>query len=153
MRCGTPEPSVPTTSPLTTNDCEAFFTNPLEIYDPGDSYQISVVVHIIDHSDGRGQISDPLVFSQIAVLNEDFMALADTPGGLGVPVGIQFVLVGITRPCDGTTGIEREKCDAWFLDTLPPNVYPDEGNCLYCDELAWDPRYYLNVYTTNAGGA
>jgi hypothetical protein len=134
------------------NDCTSGFTNPLEIYDPGDTYQISVVVHIIDHSDGRGQISNELVFSQIRVINEDFRALADTPGELGVPVGIKFVLVGITRPCEGTIEEERTKCDLWFQDTLPPLFYPEVGNCLYCDELAWDPSRYLNVYTTNAGG-
>jgi hypothetical protein len=153
MRCGTPVPPLPVVSPLTTSDCEAFFTNPDPIYDPGDTYQISVVVHIIDHSDGRGQISNALVGSQIKVLNEDFLALTGTPGGLGVPVGIKFVLVGITRPCEGTEGDERDKCDAWFVDIIPPpGVYPNDS-CLYCDELAWDPRYYLNVYTTNAGGA
>ena len=153
MRCGTPKPSIPATSPLTTSDCSAGYTDPDEKYDPGDTYQIPMVVHIIDHRDGRGQISNPLVFSQIAVLNEDFLALAGTPGGLGVPVGIKFVLVGITRPCEGTEGDERDKCDWWFEDTLPPLVYPDEGNCRYCDELAWDPSQYLNVYTTNAADA
>jgi hypothetical protein len=167
-RCGTPEPSLtavssPAVSSLTVDDCNSWSTNPdtLPNYDPGDTYLIRVVVHIIDHSDGRGQISDALVHSQIDVINEDFLALAGTPGGSGTNLEIQFALAtvdpqgqptnGIMRyPCDGTNGITRETCDEWFTDTAPSSANPDPF-CDYCATLAWDPSRYLNVYTTDAG--
>ncbi len=152
MRCGTPEPPLPAVSPLTVNDCTTYLTDPDPIYDPGDTYLIRVVVHIIEHSDGSGQISDALVQSQIDVLNEDFLALAGTPGELGVNLEIQFALATVNPQGVPTNGITRDENDDWFTDTIARFGLPVVDTCDYCETLAWDPSRYLNVYTTNAGG-
>lgn len=113
-------------------DCSSSFTNPTAQYAVGVVYEIPVVVHIIQHSDGRGALTDAQVQSQIAVLNEDYQALSGTPGAPGQTVGIRFVLSGITRTTNNT----------WF---------DDSGN--YWDTLAQDPQRYLNIYTNSGGGS
>lgn len=123
------------------SDCTSNFTNPSSDYVPGTVYQIPVVVHIIEHSNGDGQISDALVHSQIDVLNEDFRALAGTPGAGGYDSAIQFVLASTDPGGSPTTGITRTVNDNWFND-----------NGSYYNTLAWDTADYMNIYTNNAGG-
>lgn len=138
-RCGTPK-SVPVPG-LASSDCSFSFTNPSSEYDTVDIYEIPVVVHVIEHSNGDGRISDVLVQSQIEVLNEDFRALAGTPGAPGYDTGVQFALASTDPLGNPTSGITRSVNDAWFND----------GGS-YWNTLAWDTSRYMNVYTNSASG-
>lgn len=138
-RCGKPKNTIPQF--VAPSDCSFTNTNPSSDYDTVDIYQIPVVVHIIEHTNGDGQISDALVHSQIDVLNEDFRALAGTPGAPGYDVGIDFVLATTDPGGNPTTGITRSVNDTWFAD-----------NGSYWNTLAWDTSKYMNVYTNQAGG-
>jgi hypothetical protein len=139
IRCATPERDLrlllygPSPEGGSGADCSDVSTNPDPSYDSGPVYQVPVWVHVImDSSCTQGVVSDELITSQIEILNEDFRALAGTPGENGTDVQVGFVLVGATRSCDST----------WFNDS---------GN--YFNTLARDPVHYLNIYTNEAGGA
>lgn len=136
-RCGAIEnlPQLDVSSspaPIATADCTNSLTNPSAAYAPGvASYRIPVVVHVLMSTSGQGAISDPMIQSQIDILNEDFGALAGTNGAPGTNVEIEFYLAGVTR-------------------TTNNNWYNDSGT--YYSTLAWDTRNYLNIYTNTAGG-
>lgn len=138
-RCGKPK-SVP---PLfvAPSDCTFTFTNPSSDYDTVDIYEIPIVVHIIEHTNGNGQISDAVVHSQIDILNEDFRALAGTPGAPGYDVGVRFALATTDPAGNPTTGITRTVNNSWFADA--------DG---YWNTLAWDTSRYMNIYTNEASG-
>ncbi len=138
-RCGKPKSVIP--QAVAPSDCSFTSTNPSTDYDTLDIYEIPVVVHILEHTNGDGQISDALVHSQIDVLNEDFRALAGTPGAPGYDVGIEFVLAATDPLGNPTTGITRDVNDTWF---------GDGGS--YWTTLAWDTSKYMNIYTNQAGG-
>ena len=125
-------------------DCSFSRTNIEAQYDPSvRKYRIPVVVHIITNSSGStGNIPDSRVYSQIDVMNEDFLAIAGTNGAPGTDVQIEFYLA--TEDPDGnpTTGITRSANTTWFND----------GGS-YWNSLAWDTNRYLNIYTNSAGGA
>lgn len=139
-RCGKPKTIVPMA--VAPSDCSFTNTNPSSDYDTVDIYEIPIVVHIIMNSSGDGQISDAMVQSQIEVLNEDFRAIAATPGAPGYDTGIQFVLATTDPSGNPTTGITRSVNDTW---------YNDSGN--YWNTLHWDTSKYMNIYTNLAGGA
>ncbi len=138
-RCGKPTSVIPRV--VDPSDCSFTFTNPSSDYDTVEIYEIPVVVHIIEHTNGDGQISDALVHSQIDVLNEDFQALAGTPGAPGFNVGVNFVLASTDPIGNPTTGITRVVDNTWFND-----------NGSYWNTLAWDTSKYMNVYTNSADG-
>ncbi len=146
-RCGTPstvarQPLFPfLVSPREAADCAANSTNPTNAYDSTALYEITVVVHIIENTNGDGAISEALVASQIEILNHDFLAMAGTPGANGVDVEIRFKLATQDPSGNPTTGITRSVNDAWF----------DDGDN-YWETLAWDPNRYMNIYTNSAGG-
>lgn len=140
-RCGKPPTVVDASRAADPSDCTVTSTNPSEDYETVDIYEIPVVVHIIEHTNGDGQISDALVQSQIDVLNEDFRALPGTPGANGFDVGIRFVLASTDPMGNPTNGITRSVNNTWFND-----------NGSYWNTLAWDTSVYMNVYTNNAGG-
>jgi len=76
-------------------DCTSTSTNPDPMYDPGPLYIINVVVHFLMNDDGsQGAISDPMVQSQIDILNEDFQAL---PGSME-PTGPIFRSASSLQP-------------------------------------------------------
>lgn len=140
-RCGKPA-SVPDPSrAVDPSDCTYTSTNPTSDYDTVDRYEIQVVVHIIEHTNGSGAISDAMVDSQIEVLNEDFEALAGTPGSPGYDTGLTFVLATEDPGGSPTTGITRSVNSTWFTD----------GGS-YWNTLAWDTSRYMNIYTNNADG-
>jgi hypothetical protein len=139
-RCGKPATTIQQRV-VDPSDCTASFTNPSSDYIPGTAYKIPVVVHIIENSSGDGAISDALVNSQIDVMNEDFLALAGTPGAPGYDTAIQFVLASTDPSGSPTTGITRDTNDTWFND-----------NGSYWNTLAWDTNNYLNIYTNLASG-
>ncbi len=134
-RAGTPDPA----------DCAATSSNPSTDYAPTTVLAIQVVVHIIQN-DGcvAGGLTDEQVASQITVMNEDFRALAGTPGDGGVDSGIEFVLASLDPQGNPTTGITRDCNTVWYNDPSP---------CAYCAALAWDPARYLNLYTNTAANA
>ena len=123
------------------SDCSSNSTNPTGVYDPGATYEIRVVAHIVmNDSCSQGVISDALVHSQIEILNEDFLALTGSNGENGTDAQIRFALA--TEDPDGnpTTGITRSCNSTWFADS---------GS--YWNTLAWDPHRYMNIYTNNTG--
>ncbi len=151
--CATPEPlhRAAVAAPfLTPNlfggsaaDCGFATSNPSAIYDPNSLLTIPVVVHVImDSTCTDGALSEALVESQIEILNEDFLALAGSPGAPGVDGQIRFELATVDPDGQATTGI-TESCNTTW--------YNDGGD--YFETLAWDPARYLNLYTNTANGA
>jgi Pregnancy-associated plasma protein-A len=116
------------------SDCTTGETVIQSEYWPSQAFTIPVVFHIIYKKDGTGDIPDSRVINQVAVLNEDYRAIAGTLGGQGFDVKIQFELAGITRT----------ENDKWFRDR------GQESN--YKNALAWDVNDYMNVYTNSASG-
>ena len=102
----------------------------------GGVYTIPVVFHVIQRTNGTGNISDSLIESQIAILNEDFRADGGLGGG-GLDSKIQFELVEITR----TTS------NAYFTDP-GPGAANDMKQALH-----WDTTEYFNIYSNDANGA
>ncbi len=140
-RCGTAPSRFDTSRVLPPSDCSFTNTTPASEYDSVDTYLINVVVHIIQNTSGDGNIPDSQVDASIDILNEDFLALAATPGAPGYDTKIQFQLATTDPNGDPTTGITRSTNNTWFNDG---------GN--YWDSLAWDTNRYMNVYTNEAGG-
>lgn len=116
------------------------------------TYQIPVVVHIIHNGEALGtgsNIPDERVFSQIAVLNEDFTRTnadaINTPAEfLSVAGGmsIEFVLAKQAPDGSATTGINRVNGNqaSW-----PP--FDESLNAL----SYWPSEDYLNIWVTNIG--
>lgn len=112
----------------------------------GPVYQIPVVFHVIKKTDGTGNISQSLIQSQVAVLNEDFRALAGSLGAPGVDSKIEFVLASQDPSGNATSGINYYTNNAYFTDP-GPGAYNDMK-----DALNWDTTHYLNIYTNDAAG-
>lgn len=151
-RCALPEPAPPAGESIAfdlgvpdPSDCSATATVPRPEYEPATLRTIQVVVHVImDSACSAGALTDAQVESQIEVMNEDFRAIAGTPGGGGTDAAIRFVLATSDPDDQPTTGITRDCNSTWFADGSP---------CAYCAALAWDPSRYLNLYTNSANGA
>jgi hypothetical protein len=141
IRCGTPAVA-PTGAGIDNPDCDYNQTNPSGTYAPTTLLRIPVVVHVIQTTSGTGFLSDTLVQSQITVLNEDFRALAGTPGAGGTDSQIEFFLATVDPNGAPTNGIVRHTNNTWFADA---------GN--YWATTAWNTARYLNIYTNQAGGA
>jgi hypothetical protein len=125
------------------SDCSLASTVPGPQWQPVSVLRIPVVVHVIaDGTCANGNIADAAVTSQIAVLNEDFRALAGTPGAGGVDSKIEFYLATVAPNGSPTTGITRHCNTTW---------YQDRGS--YWLSIAWDPTRYLNIYTSSANGS
>lgn len=143
VRCATPPRDPASTRFNPPSDCSANSTNPTAAYDPSnlDVVEIQVVWHVIRQSNGAGNVPDARITSQMEILNEDYGALAGTPGAQGTDTRVRFVLA--TRDPFGqpTTGINRYSNNTW---------YNDGGS--YWNTLAWDPDRYMNVYTLGAPG-
>ncbi len=143
LRCGTPLGQTAEAGSVgSPSDCTYNLTNPDPIYDSSVvRYRIPVVVHVIQNTAGSGFISAALAQSQIDILNEDFLALAGTPGGLGNDVQVEFYLATEDPSGNPTTGITYSTNNTWFND----------GGTYY-NSLAWDTNRYTNIYTNTAGG-
>ncbi len=136
-RCGTPSPEdiqLPEGSDFLQLDCTMVSTTINPTYNPGDTLEIPVVVHVISRTNGVGDITTAQVESQIDILNEDYMAVAGTPGAPGTMTGIRFRL----------EAIDRVTSDAYFTCSYPCNAMKSA--------LSWDTNLYLNVYTTDGDG-
>jgi len=126
------------------SDCSNTNTTTAAQYEPsaGCVYEIPVVFHVISDSNGVGNMAKSRLDDQIRVLNEDFRALAGTPGANGTDTRIQFYLADTDPSGNPTDGVDRVTNDNWFADN---------GN--YRGALAWDTNRYLNIYTNQASGA
>lgn len=136
-RCGTPD-RAPMESGVAgvPSDCGYWTNVPKAEYEPTFFYDIPVVFHVIQDSSGNGYLSAATIQDQIDVLNEDFQAIAGSPGGPGNNAMIRFHLATEDPQGNPTNGITYSTNDNW---------YDDSGN--YWDPLAWDTNLYLNIYT------
>lgn len=137
-RCGTPTQLSAVSVDIA--DCGPNSTNPGP-WAPVTVIRIPVVVHVISNTSGTGNLSDALVQSQIAVLNEDFRAAAGSPAATGFDTKIEFFLATTDPLGNPTNGIRRYTNNTWFNDT---------GS--YWLSIAWDTTRYMNIYTNSAGG-
>jgi hypothetical protein len=142
-KCGTPARDLsftggPNDGP---SDCAYSSNNPLAVYAPTFVYDIPVVVHVIQHSNGDGYISPTMVQSQIDILNEDFLALTGTNGAPGTDCQVRFSLATTDPGGSSTTGITYSVDNNWFND-----------NGSYWNSLGWDTDRYMNIYTNDASG-
>jgi hypothetical protein len=124
-------------------DCNFTRTNVEAQYEPDQGIlRIPVVVHVIQQTNGTGFIPEDRVRSQIDILNEDFLAIPGTNGGLGDDAQIEFYLATEDPNGNPTSGITYSTNNTWFNDS---------GS--YWNTLAWDTNRYLNIYTNSASGA
>lgn len=123
-------------------DCAYSSTSPTSQYESTFVFLVPVVVHVIRHSNGQGNLSEAQVQSQIDILNEDFRGLPGTPGAPGYDTMIQFYLATTDPNGRPTSGMTFSTNNTWFND----------GGSYY-NTLAWDPDKYLNIYSNNGGGA
>ena len=141
-RCGTPARDllVPPKI-LSPSDCGYSTNSPNSQYDPTFIYEIPVVFHVIQNTSGSGYLSPSQIQDQVDILNEDFQAMAGTPGSPGTNAMISFRLATTDPQGNSSTGITYTTNNSWFSDS---------GN--YYNTLAWDTNLYLNIYTNTAGG-
>lgn len=142
-RCATTRPVI---TDIVPGDCTMTSTAIRPEYEPFALYEIPVVFHVIEQSDGHGAISDELLISQLEVLNEDFRALPGTPGEDGVDSRIEFVIATVDPTGATTSGVDRHVSDDWFHDS-GPEVESEMKLALH-----WDPTRFLNIYVNDAGG-
>jgi len=142
LRCNTP-PFDPARGSTKTgpSDCAYGSTNPTSEYAPTFLYDIPVVVHVIERTNGVGHLTEAKVQSQIDVLNEDFRALSGSLGANGFDGMIRFHLATEDPAGNPTNGITYSVNNTWFND----------GGS-YWNFLAWDTHRYLNIYTNSASG-
>jgi len=132
----TPEKAVP-------SDCGAGGTVLSPEYAPTRGViRIPVVFHVITTTDGEGMVGAEAIAAQVAILNEDFRALAGTPGAGGIDTGIEFYLADVDPDGQPTAGVTVTANNSWYVDAG-----------VYWEVLAWDTRRYVNVYTNTASGA
>ncbi len=134
-RCGTPEPKAGRFTSVPA-DCGYFTNAPQPEYEPSFFYDVPVVFHVIENTSGDGFLSPATIQDQIDILNEDFQAIAGSPGAPGTDGKIRFHLATTDPGGSPTTGITYSTNNNWFQDS---------GN--YWNSLAWDTNRYLNVYT------
>jgi PKD repeat protein len=143
-RCGTPAPKIPMVlAPVAHGfpDCSDSATIINPAYNDGRAFVIQVVFHLIQKTDGTGNITDDQVKSQIQVLNDDYQAAANTHGAPGNNAGIKFVLARFDPTGNPTNGIERVTNDTYFSEG-------DAGTSAMKTALHWDTSRYLNVYSS-----
>jgi hypothetical protein len=145
-RCGTPATSADVMNLISPSDCGGNSTTINQDYNDNRTLVIPVVFHVIKKTDGTGDISQALIDSQIAILNEDFNALAGTPGSMGTNAKIQFVLAKLDPSGNPTTGVEIVVNNTYFADP------GSSGTNTMKRALKWDPTRFFNIYTNNAGG-
>ena len=131
---------------ISPTDCSMSKTLINPDYNDDRTFVIQVVFHVIKKTDGVGDITPALLKSQIDVLNEDFNALAGTPGSMGNNTKLQFALARFDPQGNPHPGYEVITNDSYFED-------PGSGASPMKTALKWDTTRYLNVYTNDANGA
>jgi PKD repeat protein len=105
----------------------------------GGPRKIPVVVHFIQCSDIE-RVADAAVYSQIAVLNEDFRRIAGSPGfGAGVDTDYEFCLATIGPDGCPTTGINRVVAPQWCY-------HQQTDGASMKGLIQWNPRKYFNIW-------
>jgi len=131
-----------------TEDCPPNFTNP-EPYEPDSTsalYRIPVVFHLIlRDSLGTGDLPNDSLAAQINRLNEDYLAIAGTPGAGGFNARIMFFLASLDSAGSPTTGVHRVVNQAWY-DSAASFALSPARETQMCNTLNWDPDRFLNVY-------
>ena len=140
-RCGAPERDPLLELLLPPSDCAYGSTNPSAAYDPVELWEIPVVFHVIQRTNGTGNVTDSNINEQIEILNEDFRALAGSNGANGNDSMIQFKLATVDPSGNPTSGIVRTTNNTW---------YNDSGN--FMSSLGWDQDRYLNIFTNSCSG-
>ena len=140
-RCGAPEANPQYDALLPPSDCAYSSTNPDPAYDPVEIWEIPVVFHVIQRTNGTGDVTDQNIHEQIDILNEDFRAIAGSNGGAGNDSMIQFRLATVDPSGNPTTGITHTTNNTW---------YNDSGN--FMPSLGWDQDRYLNIFTNSCSG-
>jgi hypothetical protein len=123
------------------SDCDMNGTRINADYTDGRTLVVQVVFHLVQKTDGTGNITDDQVRSQIQVLNEDYDALANTHGSMGNNASIKFVLARFDPMGNPTTGIERVTNNAYFSEG-------DASTSAMKNALHWDTTRYLNIYSS-----
>lgn len=144
LRCGTPvtQPGDGLAAFGAPGDCASNSTSILPEYDPTNGViTMQVVFHVIQNTSGQGNIPNSQIQNQLDIINEDFQALAGTPGANGTNAMVQFVLATEDPNGQPTNGITRSTNNTWFND----------GGS-YWNSLAWDPNTYINIYCNSASG-
>jgi hypothetical protein len=141
-RCGTQARQLtPPNSGIIPSDCGYSTNTPKSQYDATFIYEIPVVFHVIQNTSGSGYLSASQIQDQVDILNEDFQAIAGSPGSPGADAMVRFRLATTDPQGVPSSGITYTTNNSWFSDN---------GN--YWSTLAWDTNSYLNIYTNTAGG-
>lgn len=145
-RCGNHDHVPSPAALIAPSDCALNKTTINSDYSDNRTLVIQVVFHVIQRTDGRGAISPALIQSQMDILNEDFNALAGTPGSMGSNAQLQFVLAKFDPQGNPTTGINVVTSNQYFNDPGSSGGNPMKR------AINWDPARYLNIYTNDAAG-
>ncbi|MEE2888153.1 MAG: zinc metalloprotease [Planctomycetota bacterium] len=137
LRCGTPALDYAAGAPGDgPTDCGYLTNKPQSMYDPTFLYHIPVVFHVIQNTAGNGRLNLSTLQDQIDILNEDFQAIAGSPGAPGTNGMIRFHLATEDPGGKPTNGVTYTTNNNWYND-----------NGKYWNTLAWDTNRYLNIYT------
>jgi hypothetical protein len=135
----------------------ADYKNALSTRGAEDIIVIPVVVHVVYNTSVQN-ISDALIHSQIAVLNEDFNRLnadaVNTPSdfsGVASNPKFRFRLACIDPSGNPTTGIERRYTRVESFSTLnnPKQIQSSAGDNQYVGIDPWPANKYLNIWVCN----
>jgi len=112
-------------------DCSTSNTTiSVEYADTSVVYRIPVWFHVIYDTNDQGLLEQARLERQIAVLNEDFRAMAPDMNNSS-DMRVEFYLAGV----------DYTQNDSWFNDN---------NESAYKSALAVDPSRYLNIYTNKA---
>lgn len=142
-RCGTPDPDPMTLALLAPSDCSENGTVINPTYNDNRTLIIQVVFHVVKNAAGSGNLTPALIQSQMVILNEDFEALANTPG---TNTKVHFVLAKFDPTGKPTNGIDVVVNNTYFTEG------PGGGPSAMKTALRWDPSKYLNIYTNQLPG-
>jgi hypothetical protein len=111
-------------------------------------YIVPVVVHIV-HNNGPENISDEQVWSQIQVLNEDFLAIAGSPGGQGGAYAqVEFFLARKDPDGNPTRGVTRTVSS--FTEHCPGGGGNASTEMELKNLVRWPPERYLNIWVVKS---
>jgi len=137
QRCGTRHTNNSMPRGGAQGDCDAFGTSILPTYQPSmGRVGIPVVVHVIQATNGEGNVPISEIEAQIEILNDAFLARSGSHAAVSANAEIEFYLADTDPGGNPTNGITRTIDDDWFVENGP-----------YWETLAWNPSRYMNIYT------
>jgi hypothetical protein len=149
------------THPGTHEACTAFYSE-LPKYEQGGArsavYQVPVVFHVVWNTESQN-LSDEVIFDQMAILNQDYRRLnpnAVDTREIFLPVAadteIEFYLADTDPDGNPTTGINRIETDreSFEFDLFAQDITIDEVKFASTGGAdAWDTDRYLNIWVCN----